>query len=77
MKRLDRITAIGVLLLGVQTAARRKRPLIAIAGMTFVAVSQVSFLLLVWTNLRIYGILWRVCWVWPVSSAARRASPGT
>ena len=55
--------ALGVLLLGVQTAARRKRPLIAIAGMTFVAISQATFLLLVWTDLLIYGILWRLCWV--------------
>jgi hypothetical protein len=60
--------AAGALLMSVQISALQKRSTMVVVGLLAIALSQVSFLGLVWTGWRVHSWLWRVWWVTMVPS---------
>lgn len=66
------LTAVGVaagaLLMSVQISALPKRSNMVLLGLLAIALSQVSFLGLVWTGWRVHSWLWRIWWVTMVPS---------
>ncbi|MCP4688168.1 MAG: hypothetical protein GY859_08965 [Desulfobacterales bacterium] len=60
--------AAGALLMSAQAGALGKRSKMVAAGFAAIALSQISFLILVWTGWRVHSVLWRIWWVTMVPS---------